>query len=154
MGSVEERLAELGVELPEVGEPMAQYLPAKKVGRTIYVSGQGPYLDGVPDVIGQVGDEVSVSEARQAARLAAMNGLAVVRQLVGSLERVAQVVHVRGFVNSAPGFTEQPTVVDGASELLVEIFGDRGRHARAALGTSSLPGNLPVEIEMILETNE
>ena len=151
MGSAEERLAELGYRLPAVGAPMAQYLPAKKVGRMIYVSGQGPYLDGKPEVVGQVGGAVTPAEARGAARLAALNGLAAVRQLTGSLDVISQVVYVRGFVNSVLGFTEQPAVIDGASELLVDVFGERGRHARAALGTSSLPGNLPVEIEMIFE---
>ncbi|MEE8593070.1 MAG: RidA family protein, partial [Candidatus Bipolaricaulota bacterium] len=99
--------------------------------------------------VGRVGADVSLEQGYESARLCALNGLAAVQDLIGSLDRIAEVVHVRGFVNSAPDFHDQPRVINGASELLVEIFGDRGRHARAALGTSNLPGNIPVEIEFV-----
>jgi len=150
--TVEQRLEELGFKLPVVPKPVAEYVPAKHVGDLVYVSGQGPIRDGKPVYVGQVGAEVTREEGYEAAQICALNGLAAVKALVGSLEQVEEVVQVRGFVNSAPHFHEQPKVVNGASELLVKVFGERGRHARAALGTSNLPGNIPVEIEMIIRT--
>lgn len=150
--TVEQRLEELDFKLPVVPKPVAEYVPAKHVGDLVYVSGQGPIRDGKPVYVGQVGAEVTREEGYEAAQICALNGLAAVKALVGSLEQVEEVVQVRGFVNSAPHFHEQPKVVNGASELLVKVFGERGRHARAALGTSNLPGNIPVEIEMIIRT--
>jgi len=146
---VEQRLAELGLALPAVPTPVAEYVPAKRVEQLVFVSGQGPIRDGKPLYVGQVGAEVSLEDGYEAARVSALNCLAAIKGVIGSLDLVDQMVQVRGFVNSAPGFHDQPKVVNGASELLVQLFGDRGRHARAALGTSNLPLNIPVEIEMI-----
>lgn len=150
---LEERLAKLGFTLPTVPKPVAEYLPAKQVGDLVYVSGQGPIKEGKAVYTGQVGKEVSLEDAYKAAQICALNCLAAVKTVVGSLDRVEEVVQVRGFVNSAPEFHDQPKVIDGASELLVKLFGDRGRHARAALGTSNLPGNIPIEIEMIVRAS-
>jgi enamine deaminase RidA (YjgF/YER057c/UK114 family) len=147
--AVEERLKELGFKLPVVPKPVAEYVPAKRVGDLVYVSGQGPIRDGKPVYVGQVGCEVSLDEAYKAAEICALNCLAAIKSVVGSLEEVEEIVQVRGFINSADDFHDQPKVINGASELLVKAFGDRGRHVRAALGTSNLPGNIPVEIEMV-----
>jgi len=147
--AVEERLKELGFKLPVVPKPVAEYVPAKRVGDLVYVSGQGPIRDGKPVYVGQVGCEVSLDEAYKAAEICALNCLAAIKSVVGSLEEVEEIVQVRGFVSSGSRFYEQPGVVDGASDLLVRVFGERGRHARSALGTSSLPINIPVELELI-----
>jgi len=146
---IEQRLSELGVVLPPVVLPVAEYVPAKQVDDLIYVSGQGPAIDGRFPYLGRVGADVTLEEGYESARICALNGLAAARAVAGTLDRIAEVVHVRGFVNSAPDFHDQPRVINGASELLVSIFGERGRHARAALGTSNLPGNIPVEIEFV-----
>ena len=150
---IEERLAELGFTLPTVPKPVAEYLPAKQVGDLVYVSGQGPIREGKAVYTGQVGKEVSLDDAHEAAQICVLNCLAAIKAVVGSLSQVEEVVQIRGFVNSAPAFHDQPKVVNGASELLVKLLGDRGRHARAALGTGNLPGNIPVEIEMIVRTS-
>jgi len=144
------RLNELGLQLPPAARPGAEYLPTKRIGDFLFLSGQGPIRDGVPLVVGRVGGEVTLDEGIEAARQATLNALAVIKAAVGSLDRVEEIVQVRGFVNSAPDFFLQPQVMNGASELLVAVFGERGRHARCALGTSSLPHNIPVEIEMIV----
>lgn len=154
MRTVEDRLAELGYELPAVMSLRAEYIAAKRSGNWVYVSGQGPYVGEVPTYVGQVGRDVTPTEAQDAARIATLNGLGAAKALLGSLDKITQVVYVRGFVNGAPGFTEQPFVVDGASRLLVQLFGERGRHARASLGAGSLPGDLPVEIEMVFEVDD
>jgi len=151
--SAEARLKELGLELPEVPKPVAEYVPAKRVGDLVYVSGQGPIRDGEPVYVGRVGAEVSLEDAYKAAQLCALNCLAAVKSVVGSLDAVEEIVQVRGFVNSAPNFYDQSRVVNGASDLLVKLFGDRGRHARAALGASNLPGNIAVEIEMVVRVS-
>ena len=151
---IEERLNELGFELPVVAKPVAEYVPAKKIGNLIYVSGQGPIHKGKPAYVGQVGGEVSLDEAYKAAQTCALNCLAAVKSVAGSLDNVKEIAQIRGFVNSAGSFHDQPKVINGASELLVKIFGNSGRHARAALGTSNLPGNIPVEIEMVVEVIE
>jgi enamine deaminase RidA (YjgF/YER057c/UK114 family) len=150
MSTIEARLRELGLELPPVPVPVAEYVPAKRVGDLVYVSGQGPIRDDKPVYVGRVGAEVSLEEAYKAAQLCALNCLAAVKSVVGSLDVVEEIVQVRGFVNSAPDFYAQPKVVNGASELLVKIFGERGRHVRVAIGTSNLPDNIPIEIEMVL----
>jgi len=151
---LEARLRELGFELPDVPQPVVEYVPAKRVADLVYVSGQGPIRDGKPIYVGRVGAEVSPEDAYKAAQICALNCLAAVKSLVGSLDAVAEIVQVRGFVNSAPDFHGQPQVINGASELLVKLFGERGRHARAALGTSNLPGNIPVEIEMMVRVSK
>lgn len=124
----ETRLRELGFQLPEVPKPVAEYVPAKRVGDLVYLSGQGPVRDGKPVYVGRVVAEVSSEDAYKAAQICALNCLAAVKSLVGSLDTVEEVVQVRGFVNSAPDFHDQPQVISGASELLVKVFGERGRH--------------------------
>jgi enamine deaminase RidA (YjgF/YER057c/UK114 family) len=149
----EKRLQALGLDLPEPARPIAEYIPGKMVGNLLFISGQGPMRDGKPVYVGQVGAEVSPEQGYEAARICVLNALAVVKQLTGSLSAIQDIVHVRGFVNSAPGFFSQPYVIDGASELLVAVFGSHGRHARSALGTSSLPGNIPTEVELVVQVS-
>jgi enamine deaminase RidA (YjgF/YER057c/UK114 family) len=148
--SARDRLAELGLELPKVTPPLAAYIPAVQSGAHVYVSGQVPMVDGKVLATGKVGAEVSAEEAKELAARCALNGIAAVDALVG-LERVVRVVKVVGFVASAPGFTGQPGVINGASELLGEVFGDAGRHARSAVGVAELPRGVPVEVEAIFE---
>ncbi|PJE96409.1 LysR family transcriptional regulator [Streptomyces carminius] len=147
----EARLAELGIALPEVAAPLAAYAPAVRSGSYVQTSGQLPLVDGKLPATGKVGAEVSPEEAKELARICALNALAAVRSVAGSLDRVARVVKVTGFVASAPDFTGQPGVVNGASELLGEVFGDRGVHARSAVGVSVLPIDAPVEVEVLVE---
>jgi enamine deaminase RidA (YjgF/YER057c/UK114 family) len=148
---VEHRLDQLGIELPIAPSPVANFQNGVVTGSLVYVSGQGPIVGGVPAYLGAVGGEVSEEEGYDAARICAINGLAVLKATVGDLDRVARVVKLLGFVASAPGYHRQPFVVDGASDFLAEVFGDRGRHARSAIGTSILPFNIPVEIEFMFE---
>jgi enamine deaminase RidA (YjgF/YER057c/UK114 family) len=147
----EERLADLGLAVPEVVAPVAAYVPAVRTGGYVYTSGQLPLRDGELMRIGKVGSEVSPEEAHECARQCALNALAAVRSEVGDLSAVTRVVKVVGFVASAPGFTGQPQVVDGASELLGQAFGDSGRHARSAVGVAVLPLDAPVEVELVVE---
>ncbi|MEM2057495.1 MAG: RidA family protein [Thermoproteota archaeon] len=154
MDAVEARLEAMGFKLPAAPKPVGEYIPAKRVGDLVFVSGQGPILNGKPVYVGRVGAEISLEEAYKAAQLAALNCLAAIKALIGSLDKVQEIIQVRGFVNSSFDFYDQPKVLNGASELLVNLFGERGRHARAALGTSVLPGNIPVEIEMIVRIRE
>jgi enamine deaminase RidA (YjgF/YER057c/UK114 family) len=144
--SAKARLAELGIELPPVAAPVGAYLPAVRTGSLVYTSGQVP-VDASP---GKVGAEVSAEDAKAHARTCALQALAAVDALVG-LDAVVRVVKVLGFVASAPGFTGQPGVVNGASELLGEVFGEAGQHARSAVGVAELPGGVPVEVELIVE---
>ncbi|MCX4093647.1 RidA family protein [Nocardia sp. alder85J] len=143
-------LDRLGVELPPVVAPVATYIPAVRTGSLVYTSGQLPFVNGVLPVTGKVGAEVSVEQATEAARLCALNALAAVHDLVG-LDEVVRVVKVVGFVASAPGFGDQPVVINGASEFLGEVFGEAGRHARSAVGVAELPRDTPVEVEIIVE---
>lgn len=152
--NVEAKIREMGLTLPPVPEPIAEYLPAKRVGDLVYVSGQGPIKDGEFLYLGKVGGEVSLEEGYQSARQCCLNALAAVKSVVGSLDKIKEVVKLRGFVNSTVDFIYQPKVINGASELLVEIMGDNGRHARAALGTSVLPDDIPVELEMIVRVHD
>jgi enamine deaminase RidA (YjgF/YER057c/UK114 family) len=145
-----ERLAELGLELPPVTPPVAAYLPAVQTGNYVYVSGQVPVAGGNLLAAGKVGAEVSAEEAKALARQCALNALAAVDSLVG-LDRVTRVVKVVGFVASASGFTGQPGVINGASELFAEVFGSAGQHARSAVGVAELPLGAPVEVEAIFE---
>jgi enamine deaminase RidA (YjgF/YER057c/UK114 family) len=144
------RLAELGLTLPTLVPPLAAYVPARRSGNHVYVSGQLPIVGGVLLARGKVGSDVSAKQAKELARQCALNALAAVDALVG-LVGVAQVVKVTGFVASADGFTGQPGVVDGASELFGEVFGEAGRHARSAVGVAELPLGAPVEVELIVE---
>lgn len=150
MPDVSARLAELGIELPPVAAPVAAYLPAVRTGNLVYTSGQLPTAGGALPATGQVGDQVSSEQAAQYARTCALNALAAVHALVG-IDSVVRVVKVVGFVASAPGFGGQPAVVNGASELLGQVFGEAGRHARSAVGVAELPMNAPVEVELIVE---
>jgi enamine deaminase RidA (YjgF/YER057c/UK114 family) len=145
-----QRLAELGLSLPAVAAPLAAYLPAVRSGSLIFTAGQLPLVDGKLAVTGVVGAQVSVKQATDAARICGLNGLAAVDALVG-LDSVVRVVKVVGYVASAPGFTGQPVVVNGASELFGELFGEAGRHARSAVGVAALPMDAPVEVELVVE---
>ena len=150
--TIEARLKELNITLHPVGPPMGSYVHAKRVGNLLYLSGKGPhYADGTMPK-GKLGAGMSVEEGYRHARQVGLVLLAAMREaLGGDLERVADVVKVLGMVNAAPGFEEHPKVVNGCSDLFVEVFGERGRHARSAVGMSSLPGGIPVEIEAIIE---
>jgi enamine deaminase RidA (YjgF/YER057c/UK114 family) len=150
--TVAARLAELGLELPAVAAPVAAYVPAVRTGDLVYTSGQLPFVDGQLAVTGKVGDAVDPDTAKDLARTCALNALAAVDGLVG-LDAVVRVVKVVGFVASAPGFTGQPGVVNGASELLGDVFGDAGKHARSAVGVAELPLGAPVEVELIVEVS-
>lgn len=148
--SVRDRLAELGLELPPVVAPVAAYVPAVRTGNLVYTSGQLPMVNGELSATGKVGDAVSPDDAKAAARICALNALAAVDALVG-IDSVTRIVKVVGFVASAPGFTGQPGVVNGASLLFGEVFGDAGQHARSAVGVAELPLDAPVEVELIVE---
>ena len=145
-----ERLAELGIILPAVAKPLAAYVPAVRTGTLVYTSGQLPLQAGDLTHIGKVGAEVTPEQAKVAARTCALNALAAIDALVG-IDAVIRIVKVVGFVASAPGFSGQPGVVNGASEMLGELFGDAGAHARSAVGVSELPLDAPVEVELIVE---
>ncbi len=148
--SASARLGQLGVALPEVVAPLAAYVPAVRTGNLVYTAGQLPIADGKLASTGKVGAEVSPEDAKAQARVCALNALAAVDSLVG-IDSVTRVVKVVGFVASAPGFNGQPGVINGASELLGEVFGDSGAHARSAVGVSELPLDAPVEVELIVE---
>lgn len=145
------RLAELGLVVPATSKPVAAYLPAVASGNLVYTSGQLPMVDGVLPATGKVGTSVSPEDAQRFARQCVLNGLAAARTAIGSLDRITRVVKVVGFVASDPEFTGQPGVINGASELLGEIFGDAGQHARSAVGVAVLPLDSPVEIEFVFE---
>jgi enamine deaminase RidA (YjgF/YER057c/UK114 family) len=145
-----QRLAKLGLELPAVAAPAGSYIPAKASGSLVFTAGQVPFVDGALPTTGKVGAEVTPEEAKDLARICALNALAAVDALVG-LDNVKGVVKVVGFVASAPGFGGQPAVINGASDLLAEVFGDSGTHARSAVGVAELPIDAPVEVELIVE---
>jgi enamine deaminase RidA (YjgF/YER057c/UK114 family) len=144
------RLAELGLTLPSVVPPLAAYVPAVQTGNYVYTSGQLPMVDGKLQATGKVGAEVTPEEAADLAKICALNALAAIESLVG-LGRVTRIVKVTGFVASAPGFTGQPTVINGASQLFGDVLGEQGRHARSAVGVAELPLNSPVEVEVVAE---
>ncbi len=148
--STTDRLAELGLTLPDVVAPLAAYVPAVQTGNLVYTSGQLPMVNGQLPQAGKVGAAVAPEQAKELARICALNALAAVNSLVG-IDSVTRVVKVVGFVASAPGFTGQPGVVNGASELFGEVFGDAGSHARSAVGVAELPLDAPVEVELIVE---
>jgi enamine deaminase RidA (YjgF/YER057c/UK114 family) len=147
----DDRVRELGIELPLQPSPVASYVGATRTGNLLFLSGHGPDTRGGFQFRGRLGDDFTVEEGYRAARACGVNLLATIRAELGSLSRVARVVKVLGFVNSSPDFFSQPQVINGCSDLLVEVFGESGRHARSAIGTSCLPLNLPVEVEMIVE---
>jgi enamine deaminase RidA (YjgF/YER057c/UK114 family) len=151
-GRIDQRLTELKIELPNAAAPMANYVPAVRTGNLLFVSGQVCQWNGERRFTGKLGAEISLEEGKQAARLCALNLIAQTKRfLEGDLDRVVRVVRMGGFVNAVPSFTEQPQVVNGASDLMVEVFGDAGRHARAAVGVGSLPGGAAVEVDAIFE---
>jgi enamine deaminase RidA (YjgF/YER057c/UK114 family) len=149
--SAEDRLKELGIELPPAPQPLASYVPVSVAGGFAFVAGQVPMAEGKPLVTGKLGDDVDVATGADAARRCALQALAALRSVLGSLDRVRQIVRLGVFVASAPGFIEQPKVANGASDLLAEVFGESGRHARIAVGVSELPLGAPVEVEVLAE---
>jgi enamine deaminase RidA (YjgF/YER057c/UK114 family) len=151
MPTPEERLQELGVSLPAPATPVAAYVPCVRTGDLVYVSGQVPMVDGKPSHLGHLGDDVDLEAGRAAARTCAVNVLAALKAELGELSRVRRVVKVTGFVASTADFTDHPKVVNAASELFGDVFGDAGRHARAAVGVPALPLGVPVEVEAIVE---
>jgi enamine deaminase RidA (YjgF/YER057c/UK114 family) len=146
-----DKLAQLGITLPPVTAPIGSYVPGIRTGSLILVSGQLPFKEGKLTATGKVGAEVPVEQAVQAARQAGLNALAIAAHTVGGIDRIARIVRLAVFVNSAPGFSEHPTVANGASDLMVEIFGESGKHVRAAVGASELPRNAAVEVELMAE---
>lgn len=151
---VEENLRGLGLTLPEAPKPVASYVPFVRTGNLVYTSGQICLAGGELKFKGKAGREYTVEQAAEAAQLCCLNALAVVRAAIGDLDRVARVVKVVGFVNSAPGFNAQPKVINGASDLLVKVFGEAGKHARSAVGCSDLPMDTTVEVEMVVEVKD
>jgi len=148
-----ERFAKLGLTLPGIPTPLAAYVPAVRAGDLVYTAGQLPTVDGDLLATGLVGGEVTVEQATQCARTAALNGLAAAVEVAGGLDAIGQVVKVTAYVAGTPGFSDHARVADGASELLEQVFGPAGRHARAAVGVASLPRNAPVEVELVVQTH-
>ena len=152
MSLIDKRLAELGIVLPTPAKPIANYVPWVRTGNLVFISGQGAVRDGKIEYTGKVGDTLSVEDAIASARLTAINVIAHLRDACGGdLDRVKRIVKLLGFVNCTPTFGDQPKIINGASDLMVEVFGEKGRHARSAVGAPSLPFNLSVEVEAIAE---
>ncbi|HLA03322.1 MAG TPA: RidA family protein [Aestuariivirga sp.] len=152
MGLIDKRLAELGIMLPTPAKPIANYVPWVRTGNLVFISGQGAVRDGKIEYTGKVGETLSVEDAIASARLTAINVIAHLRDACGGdLDRVKRIVKLLGFVNCTPNFGEQPKIINGASDLMVEVFGEKGRHARSAVGAPALPFNLSVEVEAIAE---
>jgi enamine deaminase RidA (YjgF/YER057c/UK114 family) len=149
-GKIEARLKELGLELPAAPTPVANYVPALLAGNLLFVSGQIAKAGDGHVVTGSVGSDLTVEDGQKAARLCALNILAQAKAALGSLDRIAQVVRLTGFVNAGAGFADHPKVINGASDLMVEVLGEKGRHTRAAVGASGLPGNTAVEVDAVL----
>jgi enamine deaminase RidA (YjgF/YER057c/UK114 family) len=149
--SPEERLKELNIDLPDAPSPLGSYVPCVQTGNLLFVSGMLPLKDGTLLYTGKVGNDVSVKDAQDASRQAVINALAVMKSCTGSLDTIVRCVKLNGYVASAEGFYDQPSIINAASELLFEIFGEKGRHARAAVGVYTLPKNAPVEIDFIFE---
>ncbi len=152
MGRIDDRLRDLGLTLPSARKPLANYVPAVRVGNLVYTAGQVPSVDG-RDHKGKLGTDVTVEQGQEAARVCALNALAALLTVIDSLDQVKRIVRVGGFVNSASGFDQQPQVVNGASDLLVSVFGEAGKHARTAVGVNELPGGFTVEVELIAEVD-
>jgi enamine deaminase RidA (YjgF/YER057c/UK114 family) len=151
MVKIESRLIELKLVLPETPKPVAAYIPAKQTGNLVFTAGQLPMVNGELISKGLLGQDVEIDEANKAARICTLNALAAIKGVIGDLDRIKQIVRVVGYVASVPTFTQQPAVVNGASELLLEIFGENGKHARSAVGMAVLPLNASVEIELTVE---
>ncbi|MEV5241468.1 RidA family protein [Streptomyces cinnamoneus] len=154
MSAVEAKLAELGMTLPEVVPPLAAYQPAVRTGAYVYTAGQLPMVKGAVPATGKVGAEVSPEQAKELAAVCALNALAAVKSVIGDLDKIVRVVKVVGFVASAPDFTGHPGVLNGASELLGEVLGEKGVHARSAVGVAVLPLDAPVEVEVLVEVRD
>ncbi|MBS4200936.1 RidA family protein [Bacillus sp. FJAT-49732] len=154
MSKIEQKLQELGITLPIPGEPKFSYIPCNQTGNLVYTSGQDCRIDGELMYTGKLGPDLTTEQGQEAARQTIINCLAVIKAHLGDLDRVVKIVKLLGFVNSAPGFADQPYVMNGASDLLVEVFGENGKHARSAIGTSELPFHTPVEIELIVEVRD
>ena len=151
-GSIDAKLKGLGIEVPEPAAPVANYVPFVAVGKLVFMSGQVPLVDGKPQYIGKVGTTFSVEEGQQAARICAINLIAQMRAAAGGdLDKVKRVVRLGGFVNSTPDFTQQPSVVNGASDVMVEVFGDKGKHCRTAVSAGALPLDVAVEVDAVIE---
>lgn len=153
MMTPEERLKHLGIELPDAPKPLGSYVPLVRTGNLVFLSGILPLVEGKLSREGRVGEKVTVDEAREDARTAAINALAILKSNLGTLNKIRRCVKITGYVSSAPGFTEQPNVLNAASDFMFEIFGEVGRHARAAVGVNVLPLNSPVELEFIFEVS-
>jgi enamine deaminase RidA (YjgF/YER057c/UK114 family) len=151
MGKVESKLSELKLSLPDAPKPVAAYIPAKQTGNLVFTAGQLPMVNGELISKGLLGQDVEIEEANKAAKICTLNALAAIKGVIGDLDRIKQIVRVVGYVASVPTFTQQPAVVNGASELLLEIFGENGKHARSAVGMAVLPLNASVEIELTVE---
>jgi enamine deaminase RidA (YjgF/YER057c/UK114 family) len=151
MSKIEHKIIELGLVLPTPSKPLASYVPAKKSGSLVFTAGQLPMVDGVLVAQGFLGKNVEIEDAYQAARICTLNALAAIKGVIGDLDQIKQIVRVVGYVASVPEFTQQPAVVNGASELLLDIFGENGKHARSAVGMTVLPLNAAVEIELTVE---
>ena len=151
MTRIELKLISLNLKLPEVPKPVAAYIPAKQTGKLVFTAGQLPIVNGELISKGLLGQDVEIEEANKAARICTLNALAAIKGVIGDLDRIKQIVRVVGYVASVPTFTQQPAVVNGASELLLEIFGESGKHARSAVGMAVLPLNASVEIELTVE---
>jgi enamine deaminase RidA (YjgF/YER057c/UK114 family) len=151
MSKIEHKIIELGLVLPTPAKPLASYVPAKKSGSLVFTAGQLPMVDGVLVAQGFLGKNVEIEDAYQAARICTLNALAAIKGVIGDLDQIKQIVRVVGYVASVPEFTQQPAVVNGASELLLDIFGENGKHARSAVGMTVLPLNAAVEIELTVE---
>lgn len=152
--NIDQKLRNLGIELPEIYKPIANYVNSVRIGNIVYLSGKGPRKADGTFITGKVGQDLTIEEAQQAARLTGINQLAALKEEIGNLDKVKRIVKVFGMVNCTSNFTDQPKVINGFSDLMVEVFGEKGKHARSAVGMSSLPSNIPVEIEMIVEIEE
>ena len=151
MGNIENKIKELGLQLPEPPKPLAAYIPAKQVGNLVFTAGQLPMVNGEIILKGLLGQDVEIDPAYNAAKICTLNALSAIKGVIGDLDKIKQVVRVVGYVASVPTFIQQPAVVNGASELLLEIFGENGKHARSAVGMAVLPLNASVEIELTVE---
>jgi enamine deaminase RidA (YjgF/YER057c/UK114 family) len=151
LNNFNKKITDLNLILPEIPKPVAAYIPAKQAGKLVFTAGQLPMVNGELISKGLLGQDVEIEEAKNAARFCTLNALAAIKGVIGDLDRIKQVVRVVGYVASVPTFTQQPAIVNGASELLLEIFGEKGKHARSAVGMAVLPLNASVEIELTVE---